>query len=193
MARGSPVTRRRRLSIILLVTATLALLAAPTIARNNLGIGLTTVLTGSMRPQINPGDLVMTRASSASTLGVGDVVVVQSGNEQVAHRIVEIRPLSGLERITTKGDANALIDTDPVMVSPTEEVPRIVWRLPGIGSPLAFLASPTAQRLAITLLVGANLLVLTLFVTRRRPGFENEEGRPQENSSTRPNPASVDA
>ena len=162
------------------------LLAAPTFTRNVLGIGVTTVLTGSMRPSINPGDLVITRTSAASAIGVGDVVVVNSGDVPLAHRVVDVRVVSGLNRLTTKGDANALIDTDPVMVSANREVPRVIWRVPAVGSTLAFLASPQAQRLGLTLLVGANLLALALFALRRRP-TEREGGTPEG-----PQPTSTD-
>ena len=164
----SPVVRRR-LVVVVMAAAIALLLAAPTFARNVLGIGITTVLTGSMRPSINPGDLVITRTSAASAIGVGDVVVVNSGDVPLAHRVVEVRVVSGLNRLTTKGDANALIDTDPVMVSANREVPRVIWRVPAVGSTLAFLASPQAQRLGLTLLVGLNLLALALFALRRRP------------------------
>lgn len=148
--------------------AVVLLLAMPTFARNVLGVGVTTVLTGSMRPAINPGDLVITRTAAASGVGVGDIVVVNSRDVPIAHRVVEVRIVSGLNRLTTKGDANALIDSDPVMVSADREVPRVIWRVPAVGSMLAFLASPQSQRLGLTLLVGANLLALTLFALRRR-------------------------
>jgi signal peptidase I len=130
-----------------------------------------------MRPAIDPGDLVITKASDASTIRVGDVVVVDAAGLSIAHRVVETRPVSGLNRLTTQGDANAEIDRDPVMVSPTHQVPRVIFRIPEVGSPLAFLASADAQRLAVTLLVSANLIALTLFAMRRRPvGDASQEG-----------------
>ncbi|MGI9197551.1 MAG: signal peptidase I [Candidatus Nanopelagicales bacterium] len=158
---------RRRMPLILMAVAVVALLALPTIARTAMGIGITTVLTGSMRPAIAPGDLVVTRLSQASTIAAGDVVVANSDGVPIAHRVVETRPLSGVYRLTTKGDANALIDTDPVMASAQQEVPRVIGRVPSVGTPLAYLASPDAQRLAVTLLLGANLIALALFALGR--------------------------
>lgn len=195
MNRETSAGARRRLPIILMGVAVAALLAMPTIAKNQLGIGVTTVLTGSMRPAIDPGDLIVTRLTQGSTIGAGDVVVVNSGNVTIAHRVVEARPLSGLQRLTTKGDANTAIDTDPVMVSPSQGVPRVVWRVPGIGSTLAYLASPEAQRLALTLLVGANLIALAMFALRRRPAGANdeEEGSPEIAPHVRADIPSVDA
>lgn len=175
-----------------MAVAIILLLVTPTFARNVLGISVTTVLTGSMRPAINPGDLVITRTSAASGIGVGDVVVVNSGDVPIAHRVVDVRVVSGLNRLTTKGDANALIDTDPVMVSANRQVPRVVWRVPAVGSTLAFLASPQAQRLGLTLLVGANLLGLALFAMRRRSSEEGG-GTPDGPQPTRTDTESVHA
>lgn len=187
----SPVIRRRVVVIVMAVALAL-LLATPTVARNMLGIGVTTVLTGSMRPAIDPGDLAITSMSAASSIGVGDVVVVNNGDVPIAHRVVEVRLVSGLHRLTTKGDANALIDTDPVMVSADREVPRVIWRVPAVGSTLAFLASPQAQRLGLTLLVGLNLLTLALFALRRRP-TEKEGDHPEGPHHTSTDMESVNA
>ena len=192
MARALSPVARRRLIVVVMAVAMALLLAAPTFARNVLGIGVTTVLTGSMRPAINPGDLVITSMSAASSIGVGDVVVVNSGDVPIAHRVIDVRVVSGLNRLTTKGDANALIDTDPVMVSANREVPRVIWRVPAVGSTLAFLASPQSQRLGPTLLVGANLLTLALFALRRR-STEGEGSTPDGPQPTRTDLESVHA
>lgn len=192
MARALSPVARRRVILIVMVVAMALLLAAPTFARNVLGIGVTTVLTGSMRPSIDPGDLVITSMSAASSIGVGDVVVVNSGDVPIAHRVIDVRVVSGLNRLTTKGDANALIDTDPVMVSANREVPRVIWRVPAVGSTLAFLASPQAQRLGLTLLVGLNLLALALFALRRRP-TEREGVHPEGPHHTNTDMESVNA
>lgn len=190
MAHPERPAARRRWPLILMGVAVVALLLMPTVARTWMGIGVTTVLTGSMSPAIDPGDLVVTKASTVATVGVGDVVVVDTAGSTVAHRIVEARPLNGLSRLTTKGDANAQIDTDPVLVSPTHDLPRVIWRIPALGAPLAFLASGDAQRLAVTLLVGANLIALLLFALgRRAAGTEaSSEGRPE---ARRPAPADI--
>lgn len=175
--------------------AVLALLLTPTVARTWMGIGVTTVLTGSMRPAIDAGDLIVTKVSSAGTVGVGDVIVVDSAGTTVAHRVVDSRLLNGLNRFTTKGDANAQIDTDPVLVSPTHELPRVIWSIPAIGSPLAFLASADAQRMAVTLLVGANLMALVLFALGRRQvdPARSGEGRPEGTGPVLADVSSADA
>ena len=178
-----------------MTAAVLLLLLMPTVARTWWGIGVTTVLTGSMKPAIDEGDLIVTKISSAGTVGVGDVIVIDTAGTTVAHRVVESRPLNGLNRFTTKGDANAQIDTDPVLVSPTHELPRVIWHVPDVGSPLAFLASADAQRLAVTLLVGANVLALIFFALGRRQvdPARSGEGRPEGTSPVLADVSSADA
>ncbi len=71
------------------------------------------VLTGSMRPDIKPGDLVVTSRVPVTSLHVGDVVVFRPPGQTLArvHRIASLKQLgAGRIAVTTKGDANADID-----------------------------------------------------------------------------------
>jgi signal peptidase len=74
---------------------------------------LTPVLTGSMRPTISPGDVVLTRRVPVTSLHTGDIVVFMPPGEKLArvHRIHSLTQSSGGQiAITTKGDANNAID-----------------------------------------------------------------------------------
>lgn len=74
---------------------------------------LTPVLTGSMRPGIEPGDVVVTHKVSVSSLHVGDIVVFMPPGATLArvHRIHSLQKVSGGRIIvTTEGDANNAID-----------------------------------------------------------------------------------
>ena len=62
------------------------------------------VLSGSMRDEINIGDIVIIKL--ASGYDVGDVITYKSNNNFITHRIVEIRE----NKIITKGDANNVVD-----------------------------------------------------------------------------------
>lgn len=69
-----------------------------------------TVLTGSMRPAIPPGSLVVVRPVEASSVSVGDIVTINApieGSPVVTHRIFEIVETGPAPVIRTKGDANA--------------------------------------------------------------------------------------
>lgn len=70
-----------------------------------------TVLSGSMRPGIRPGDLEVLTPEPASSLRVGQVVAFHPPGDTitVTHRVVAIARREGIW-ITTKGDANRVVD-----------------------------------------------------------------------------------
>jgi signal peptidase I len=78
-----------------------------------------TVPTGSMRPGISPGSVVLTHQVATSSLHVGDVVTYTSPltmRSTLTHRIIKIYKLDGkTPSIITKGDANPTADPPAVM------------------------------------------------------------------------------
>ena len=64
------------------------------------GFGATLVMSGSMEPEISVNDLVF--VEKPGELHVGDVILYNSGESRVLHRIVDING----DTVTTKGDAN---------------------------------------------------------------------------------------
>ncbi|MGO4258587.1 signal peptidase I [Marmoricola sp. RAF53] len=87
-----------------------------------------TILTGSMRPTMPPGTLVVVRHTPPEQVRVGDVLTYQlrSGDPTVAtHRVVGIgRTVAGDLRFTLQGDANH--SPDPVTVRP-EQIRGTRW------------------------------------------------------------------
>jgi signal peptidase I len=77
-----------------------------------------TVLTGSMRPAMPPGTLVVVRRVNPDRIGVGDVITYQlhSGRpEVVTHRVVSVAvDGAGGRTFRTQGDANDAPDAAPV-------------------------------------------------------------------------------
>lgn len=77
------------------------------------------VLTGSMRPDLGPGTLVVVRPVEAAEIGTGDVITYQleSGEPQVVtHRVVAVTTdLRGRTSFVTRGDANTVADSRPVL------------------------------------------------------------------------------
>ncbi len=100
---------------LFLVLAVLAvLIVVPRVA----GAESYTVLTGSMSPGIQPGDLVVVKPVAADQVAIGSVVTYQlvSGqSEVVTHRVVGISiGTDGSQRFVTQGDANNAPDAEPV-------------------------------------------------------------------------------
>ena len=77
-----------------------------------------TILTGSMRPAMPPGTLVVVRPVPMKEIGIGAVITYQlhSGEpDVVTHRVIAVgHTVGGKLRLTTKGDANPIADALPV-------------------------------------------------------------------------------
>ena len=148
----------------------LLLLALPSVLHSVAGIGISPILTGSMRPYAQPGDIFITKTTKATQLHVGDIIAVHSATTGVmyAHRIVEITKYSGLIRIITKGDSNQVAERDPYLASPNAGVPRNIVRVKWIGRLMVYLNSIQGRQTGLGFLVGANVLVLIKFVFRKK-------------------------
>ena len=146
-------------------------IAAPSVAHSQFGIGFSPILTGSMRPYANPGDLFVSKTTKASNLKVGDIILVTSQSTGVfySHRIVSLTKENGSLRIITKGDANAAPEATPFLVGTNELVPRSIARVKWIGRPLVYISSVQGRQAALALIVIANLIALILFLFRKKP------------------------
>jgi signal peptidase I len=155
---------------IFAVVFLIALIVGPSILHSQAGIGISPILTGSMRPYANPGDVFITKQEPASQLKVGDIISVHSQATGIfyAHRISEIRAQSALLRITTKGDANTYAETDPFMVAGTKPVSTVVMKVKWLGRPLVYLTSVQGRQGALMLLVIANVIALLLFLFKKK-------------------------
>lgn len=113
------------------------------------------VLTGSMRPAIDPGDVVVVRPVPPEDLAVGDVITYQlrSGRpEVVTHRVVTqgIGPDGVLLR--TRGDANTATDQGVVR---GEQVRGVVWYVvPWVGRVTTVLDTGPRRLLSVLLALG---------------------------------------
>lgn len=101
------------------------------------------IATGSMRPMIHPGDVVLVdkalRMEDIESLQKGDVILFQRGNILISHRIVEILEEDGVPKFRTKGDSNSVEDSE--LVAPENIKGRVVKVVPKIGWPSLWLRS----------------------------------------------------
>ena len=68
------------------------------------GYGAAVVLSGSMEPTFSKDDLILVKKTD--NIAIGDIVVYQSNNSLVVHRVVSIDD----DVVITKGDANNIED-----------------------------------------------------------------------------------
>ena len=69
------------------------------------GYGAAVVLSGSMEPTFSKDDLILVKKTD--NIAIGDIVVYQSNNSLVVHRVVSIDD----DVVITKGDANNIEDS----------------------------------------------------------------------------------
>lgn len=99
------------------------------------GVASAAVVSGSMEPEINVGDVVIIRAQDS--YGVGDVISFSNGDgTYTTHRVRSVRE-DGYE---TRGDANNVSEE----VNKSAVVGKVVLVIPGLGAAAAFLQTPAA-------------------------------------------------
>ena len=96
------------------------------------GWSVAVVASGSMRPAIRPGDVMI--MAPARACGDRDIVTFRTPGRPMLHRIVGV---DGAGRLITKGDANLVADAAPVPRSAVTGV--AVWRVPYAGWPALWL------------------------------------------------------
>lgn len=111
------------------------------------------VVSDSMSPTFNSGDLILIRKCDVSDLKEGDIVTFHTiiNNEYTlnTHRIEEIITDNAVRSYVTKGDNNDIADVH--MISDGDIIGRYVGRLPGFGKVMDFLSSSTGFLLLIVL------------------------------------------
>lgn len=93
------------------------------------------IVTPSMKPTINPGDMILVKKTDIDKLEKGDIITFNKDNIVATHRIEEIDG----DSITTKGDNNNLEDTP---INKSDVIGRFVFSIPKIGYIISFAISP---------------------------------------------------
>jgi signal peptidase I len=188
----------RRWVDVALVAVLVALAGAGATAVISGRYQLRPVLSGSMRPGLPVGGIVVTERVPVSSLQVRDVVVFHSPDqpqELIVHRIISLTPgPSGLV-VKTQGDANTI--PDPWTVSLRGDTAyRAVYSLPLVGY-VAVWAHGPAGRLAlmitgllIILAAAASGLIARRRSTSRSP--QRDDGSSPATHVRSPAPAEVD-
>lgn len=154
---------------LLLVVALLALFGLA-IGPRLLPYRTTTMLTGSMVPLIDPGDVAVITAEPVSAVQVGQVITMQAPTPDrriVTHRVVEVvRGDDGSVSVRTKGDANEGVD--PWLATLEGDT---AWRyrgtIPHLGTAIRALRQPAVH--PVLVLGVPALLVVWVLIGVWRP------------------------
>jgi signal peptidase len=120
------------------------------------------VRSGSMRPTIDVGAMVVLTKVDANSLDVGDIITFDNPDKPgtlVTHRIAGIEQTDTGRVFTTKGDANAVQDS--WQVPATGDGWKYAFDVPLLGYAFGYLGTPQA-RLALLAVPGVILGFLTL-------------------------------
>ena len=155
------------------------------------------VLSGSMEPTMEPGDVVLVDDVPASQVETGDVITFGGGaaTPPTTHRVVDIQESNGERVFFTKGDGNENVDAAPTAASDVRgkvlELPftppftgHSLVVIPLIGYVIQFAGTTTGfvvlVGIPMFLLGGSELLT---FVRAVRDG-ESESAEPDGNGSS---------
>ena len=92
-----------------------------------LGIYPSIVMSGSMRPTIDVGDIALIIKVPTNKIKSGDIIQYFTRNGMILHRVIEIK--NGL--FVTKGDANSMVDFKPI--HPSQIRGKLLLVIPKIG------------------------------------------------------------
>lgn len=121
-----------------------------------------TVLTGSMRPVIQPGDVVMDRPIPMRDAHVGDVVTFSDPSRSgvlVTHRIRSISRGPVQTEVETRGDANNT--SERWTIKTADRVGKVIYVIPKVGHVAHAIRTPAGILLLVVLpvlLIGFGVL-----------------------------------
>lgn len=132
------------------------------------------VLTDSMYPEIESGDLIICHTEDAENIKDGDIVAffdpAGNGSSIVTHRVLEVTEENGGIAFRTKGDAN---NTEDKMLVPAENLVGVYQnRIPGAGNIAMFMQSTTGLIVCVVLPI---VLLVAYDIIRRRIYEKNKK------------------
>jgi signal peptidase len=110
------------------------------------------VMSGSMAPAIETGDVVVSHGVSPLDIRRGDVITFRDPTDAgrlITHRVKEVRIAGGEAAFVTKGDANN--SAERWTIAADGRVGLVAYRLPKLGYALAWLGHPFAKLLFVAL------------------------------------------
>ncbi len=127
---------------------------------NIAGYSIMTVMTGSMEPAYQVGDIIVIKKTNENELQVKDVITFISTDEElngqpITHRIIDITDENGQKKFETKGDNNQIADETPV--TSDRILGKVQLRIPFVGRAVNFMQT---NRIAFFLIVILPMLVI---------------------------------
>lgn len=131
------------------------------------------VLTDSMQPVINGGDLIICHTAQPEDILVNDIIAffdpAGNGTSIVTHRVTEVIKENGTISFRTKGDNN---NAEDKMTVPAQNLVAVYHnRIPAAGNVAMFMQSPTGLVVCVVMpiivLVGYDLIRRKIYERKR--------------------------
>lgn len=110
------------------------------------GLNPTVISSGSMRPAMSRGDVVVYRSIQPEDVWEGAVIAFEDPGGSIVHRVEAVRADGGW---TTRGDANVTVDTAPVYPQSLLGVGMVL--VPWVGLPTLWMDDGGIGLLVVTL------------------------------------------
>ncbi len=115
---------------------------------NFLGYKTYVIISGSMKPELDIGDVVIVKETG--NFEVGDIISFRQGESVVTHRISNIEEVEGQKQYITKGDNNNAEDQSVITEQYIEG--EVIFSIPYIGN------------LVVGLQKGVVVIIILLFI-----------------------------
>lgn len=132
---------------------------------NLFGIKTFVVVSGSMEPNLNIGDIVVVKKCNENEIDKNDIISYRYGESIITHRIVEIIETENGREYITKGDNNNVNDNINLKYEDIEG--KYVGKIKYIGKMIMFLKSKE-----IMILIVASLCFIYWCDVRNEEKFE---------------------
>lgn len=151
-----------------------------------------TVLSGSMRPGIPIGAVVVVTPEQPDQLRVGQIITYRipiDDHHVVSHRVVKILEGGARPVFQTKGDANDSPDPWIAQVNGGETLWRVRFVVPGLGRTLQWLRGPVVHTVAVLVLPAVVAVWWIIGIWLTDDDKDDEPSEPSEPSEPEPAPA----
>lgn len=124
------------------------------------------VMTGSMQPSYNIGDLIFEKEIAKEDIKLNDVITysLENGQDTVTHRVIDIIEENGETYYQFKGDNNN--SPDPDLVTYEQIQGKVIYKIDRLGSLIAEFVSGTGV-----------ILILIIFILSYMKTNRKEERR----------------
>ncbi|MCS0787420.1 signal peptidase I [Cytobacillus firmus] len=134
-----------------------------------------TVLSNSMHPHLQSGDLALIKKAEFNDIEVNDVITFkESDTKFITHRVIDVKEQNGQSGLVTKGDNNNVEDT--MIVTKGQLVGKQVASIPKLGYVSDFASGPIGFLLFIIIPL-TGYICLTVFerLSRQEKQHKTEE------------------